>query len=78
MKGKKTGGRTVGTENKVTKEVREVLKKVIFEELEGLPGHLEKLDAKDRLEVVLKFIPFVLPKVKEVHYAEGEGVWDQF
>jgi len=78
MKGQKTGGRTVGTENKVTKELRTVLKNVIHKELEDIPGHLAKLDAKDRLEVIIKLLPFALPKVDGVHYAEGEGAWSDF
>lgn len=75
MKGQKTGGRTVGTENKVSKELRSVLKDFLLKELEGVPGHLAKLDAKDRLEVVIKLLPFALPKVDGVHYTEGEGAW---
>jgi len=78
MKGQKTGGRTVGTENKVTKELRTVLKNVICKELEDLPGQLAKLDVKDRLEVVIKLLPYALPKVDGVHYTEGEGVWSDF
>lgn len=76
MKGQKTGGRTLGTENKVSKELRSVLKDLLLKELEDLPGQLSKLDAKDRLEVVLKLLPYGLPKVKEVHYTEGESAWD--
>jgi hypothetical protein len=75
MKGQKTGGRTLGTENKVSKELRSVLKDLLLKELEDLPGQLSKLDAKDRLEVVLKLLPYGLLKVKEVHYSEGEA-WD--
>lgn len=74
MKGKKTGGRTLGTENKVSKELRSVLKNLLLKELEDIPGQLAKLDAKDRLEVVIKLLPYGLPKVKEVYYTEGEGI----
>jgi hypothetical protein len=75
MKGQKTGGRELGTENKVSKELRSVLKDFLLKELEDIPGHLAKLDAKDRLEVVIKLLPFALPKVNSVFYTEGEG-WD--
>jgi hypothetical protein len=78
MKGQKTGGRTVGTENKVSKELRSVLKDFLLKELEDVPGHLAKLDAKDRLEVIIKLLPYALPKVENVHYTEGEGAWSDF
>ncbi len=75
MKGYKTGGRTAGTENKVSKELRTLLKDFLLKELEDIPGQLEKLDSRDRLELVIKLLPYALPKVKEVHYTEGEA-WD--
>ena len=37
MKGLKTGGRVVGSENKTTKEVKEVFK-MAFDTLQGIPG----------------------------------------
>ena len=62
-KGIKTGGRTAGTENKTTKEVRTVLKEVINNELINIESLLYKLQPKERLELVIKLMPFVLPKL---------------
>jgi hypothetical protein len=75
----KTGGRQPGTENKLTKELRTVLKNIMFEELENLPVNLNKLDNKDRIEILVKLIPYVLPKVETVPIDKGEpfhGGWD--
>lgn len=61
--GIKTGGRTAGTENKTTKEIRAVLKEVINNELLNIESLLCVLQPKERLELVIKLMPFVLPKL---------------
>jgi hypothetical protein len=74
MKNLKTGGRTAGTPNKLTKELRTVLKDFIFDELEALPAKLDELDTKDRIEIIIKIMPYVLPKVDNVKGDNGEPV----
>ena len=59
----KTGDRTVGTENKTTKEIRAVLKEVINDELLNIESLLCELQPKQRLELVIKLMPLVLPKL---------------
>lgn len=71
-KGTKTGGREQGTPNKLTKELRTVLKEFLFKELQDLPVHLNKLESKDRLEILVRLLPYVLPKVEAVNYDSGE------
>ena len=61
--GIKTGGRTAGTENKTTKEIRVVLKEIINNELLNIESLLCKLQPKERFELVIKLMPFVLPKL---------------
>ena len=61
--GLNTGGRTAGTENKTTKETRAVLKEVINNELLNIESLLCVLQPKERLELVIKLMPFVLPKL---------------
>lgn len=70
--GIKTGGRTVGTVNKTIKEIRAVLKDVINNELLNIQTLLYELQPKERLELVIKLIPFVLPKVRTASYTLGE------
>ena len=75
--GIKTGGRQKGTPNKLTREIRSVLKDVIHAELEQLPYHLEKLEPNDRLQVLIKLMPFALPKIEPVKATSGEPIsWD--
>lgn len=69
--GVKTGGRQRGTPNKVTADLRKVLKQIIAAELEALPQTLAQLPGKDRVELVLKLMPFCLPKIESI-----EGQYD--
>ena len=72
--GKKFGGRQKGTPNKLTKELRSVLKDVLYEEIDRLPERLDELDTKDRLELLVKLMPFVFPKVQSVSQSLDEPI----
>ncbi len=79
MQGKKTGGRIAGTPNKLTKELRTTLKGIIAGELDALPQTFEQLPAKERLELLIKLLPYCLPKVDSIggnYDAESLVVWD--
>ena len=69
---KKFGGRKKGTPNKLTKELRSVLKDVLYEEIDRLPERLDELDTKDRLQLLVKLMPFVFPKVQSVSQSLDE------
>ena len=69
----KVGGRKKGTPNKLTKEMRDVLKGVVADEIDTLGQRLEELEPKDRLEVFIKLLPFVLPKTQSIAHTKGEG-----
>lgn len=60
--GQKFGGRQAGTPNRLTTETREVLKQALQKEIDLLEVHLNSLQPKDRLELLTKLLPFVLPK----------------
>jgi hypothetical protein len=67
MVGQKTGGRKVGTPNKVTSELRTTLKGIIAAELDALPTTLADLPARERLELLIKMLPYCLPKVDSIN-----------
>jgi len=71
-KGVKTGGREKGTPNRLTKELRWLLKDLLHQELENLPERLNSLEPKERLEIVVKLLPYAIPKVEPVHYTTNE------
>lgn len=65
-------GRPKGAPNRVTRELRDVLKATVEGELEKLPDYLSRLDESKRLDVLLKLLPYVLPKVESVPLNHGE------
>lgn len=67
MTGVKTGGRKAGTPNKITSELRESLKAILAGELVTLSVTLDKLPDKDRLDVVLKLMPYCMPKIESIN-----------
>jgi hypothetical protein len=75
--GKKFGGRKPGTANKLTLELRTLLKNVVHQELELLSDHLTKLDVAERLDLLIKLLHFTVPKVEQINYQEDEPTfWD--
>ena len=70
--GKKFGGRKKGTPNKMTKELRSTLKDVLFREIEEIEDRLDLLDPKDRLELLIKLMPYALPKVTSISHTTNE------
>jgi hypothetical protein len=60
------------TEPILTKSLRERLKAIMQCEIERLPETLAELEAKERINVICKLMPYVFPKVQQVHPKEGE------
>lgn len=71
-KGTKTGGRVNGTPNKLTAELKSILKNVIEKEIRAIPKQLKALEPKDRLDIVIKLLPYVLPKIEPIAEMESE------
>lgn len=71
MRGQKTGGRVAGTPNRITIELRKTLKGIVAGELQSLPTTFEQLQPKERLELLIKLLPFCMPKVDSI-----SGVYD--
>lgn len=63
---KKTGGRTAGTVNKTTAETKELLQKIVSNELDNIEGMLNKLEPKERIDAVIKLLPYIVPKQQEI------------
>jgi len=61
----KTGGRTKGTPNKVTRDLRGFLQKLLTENQAQIKRDLKELEPKDRLTILEKFMPYVIPKRTE-------------
>lgn len=56
----------------LTGTIRETLKDLMQKELEQLPETLKDLEPVQRLNILCKFMPYVLPKVESVAHTLGE------
>jgi hypothetical protein len=68
MTGIKTGGRIKGTPNKTTKttsELKEKLHLLLENQFETIDEKLNNLKPKEQLEILIKLIPYVIPKQLE-------------
>jgi hypothetical protein len=75
--GKKYGGRQKGAPNRITKELRSVLKDLIYQELEEIQVYLDLLEPKERIELLIKLMPYILPKVTSISHTANEPLdWD--
>lgn len=70
--GKKYGGRQKGTPNRMTKELRSVLKDVLYKELDDIQERFNLLEPKERIELLIKLLPYALPKVTAISHTTNE------
>jgi len=56
----------------LTGNIRDNLKEMMQKEIESLPDTLKELEPVQRLNILCKLIPFVLPKVESVTHTQGE------
>lgn len=70
--GKGNAGKPKGASNTLTREIRGVLKEMMSGEIQNLPKYLNELEPKEKIEIIIKMLPFILPKVNTVHYTENE------
>ncbi len=72
--GKKYGGRQKGTPNRMTKELRSILKEIIYQELNDIEKRFEELEPKTRIELLIKMMPFILPKTNAISHKSDEPI----
>jgi len=70
--GIKYGGRQKGTPNKMTKELRTVLKDILYQELEQIQERLDALKPRERVELLIKLMPYALPKVTSISHTTNK------
>ena len=70
--GIKYGGREKGTPNRMTKELRTVLKDILYQELEQIQERLDTLKPKERIDLLIKLMPYALPKVTSISHTTNE------
>jgi hypothetical protein len=68
--GIKTGGRTKGTPNRNTTEIREQFQSLITDNLEQMNNDLKALEPKDRIKAIIDLSKFVLPTLKAIDFTD--------
>ena len=70
--GNKYGGRQKGTPNRITKELRTLLKDILYQELAQVQERFNLLEPKERIELLIKLMPYILPKVTSISHKANE------
>jgi len=68
---KKTGGRTKGTPNRNTTEIREQFQSLINDNLEQMDKDLKALEPKDRIKAIIDLAKFCVPTLKAIDYTDN-------
>ena len=68
---RKTGGRAKGTLNKSTAEFKERIRAILNKELDGLDDLFDGLEKKEKLDFIVKLLPFVVAK-QQAHEINGD------
>jgi hypothetical protein len=58
----------------LTGNIRDTLKEMMQKEIESLPDTLKELEPVQRLNILCKLIPYVLPKVESITHTQGEPI----
>lgn len=64
--GIKTGGRAKGTVNRTTSETKQILQNVVGNELDKISTLMDKLEPKERIDAIIKLLPYIIPKQTEI------------
>lgn len=70
--GQKFGGRSKGTPNKTTAQIRNEFQILISNNIEVLQKDIEALEPKERIKTIIELSKFVLPTLKAVEVTENE------
>jgi hypothetical protein len=62
----KTGGRRANTPNRINAQSKQIIADLVNSEVLKIPELLDKLKPKDRLEIIVKLISFVVPKQTKI------------
>jgi len=65
-------GRPKGSLDKVSRRVRELITELVEENLDTVKEDFKSLSPKERLDVMSKFLPFVIPKIRMTEFEGSE------
>lgn len=56
----------------MTKELRGILKDLLYKELHSLEDRLDQLEPKQRIEFMIKLVPYAFPKLDSISHSTNE------
>jgi hypothetical protein len=65
------------SEKPLTSDMRESLKAMFQKELTALPETLSKLEPEKRLSILIKLMPFIIPKLDTISCEKGEPEYER-
>lgn len=68
-------GRPKGAVNKTTAETKQLLQKIVGNELDNISERLDKLEPKERIDAVIRLMPYVMPKQSEIAIDNKENIF---
>ncbi|MFT4696840.1 MAG: hypothetical protein ACI8RY_002018 [Urechidicola sp.] len=61
----------------MTKELRSILKGVLYDELEQIEERLDQLEPRQRVELIVKLMPYIFPKLESISHVTNEPLdWE--
>jgi hypothetical protein len=70
----KTGGRQKNTPNKLTSEIKEIVKGIVSNQLENIAEQLEALPIEKQIDFTIRLLPFILPKKNSYDIDDKEKI----
>lgn len=68
VKGNNAGGRTRGSKNKVTQDIRAKFLYFIENNLDDMQKDFDQLEPRDRFKIILDMAKFLIPTLKAVEF----------
>lgn len=65
-------GRPKGAVNKTTAQMKTMIKNFVQQELENIDLLLSEMNATERLYIISRFLPYVIPKERQIEPNEAE------
>ena len=73
-KRQKTGGRSKGTPNRLTKEIKATLQAVVTDQINELPKIFQELTPNEKAHLLIKLLPYLIKKADSENVTEYEPI----
>lgn len=64
-KGIKSGGRCIGTQNKITRDLKETINDFLNNNIDSLQDNFDKLEAKDKINFIERLLRYSIPRMAD-------------